>query len=725
MKHCQSLVKNNEEANYLMRDLHLSLMRLARLQGDVYNPMELQECIESTSAGDDLEVFQPKELLDRVLKGMELASSIELVEVDPSQVPALVWDKSGGWGVLIGHNALENWVAEYFDEQTQSWSESVLYSLDTYFVAKAVLTRNFSFEGSGAFQLIKQEMFSKRKVLIEAALGGVAINIIALGASLYSMQIYDRVMPTGATSTLMVLTLGVLIAIIFELAAKISRSKLHDRVIDSVDAKLSRAIFLKFLSIRLDQMPIGVGTVAGQLRGYETVRAFLTSTITQTLVDLPFALGFLLVIALLAGQFVMIPLIFLLLSLGAGFYFRRRIERSTSQATQAANNKFGLLVESIEGAETIKSGHAGWRVLSKWVKVNDEARIQEAHARHMSEYSQYVISALQQLAYVAIVAIGAVGITGGSMSMGALVAVSILAGRVLGSVAALPSQITQWGYAKAALKSLDDIWKLKDDHHNLQPIQLQNINGHFKLEDVKAQYVMSPALIVPNLEIRAGERVGVIGPVGSGKTTLLRILSGMYKPYSGRVLLDGFDLAHISKPVLTSKIGYLQQEGRLFAGTLRENLVLGIHDPGDERILAVAKEVGLAQAVINAHQMGLYREITEGGGGLSGGQKQLVNLTRVFLRNPKIWLLDEPTASMDATAEGNVIGALNNRLNPGDTLILVTHKPDLLALVDRLIVIVGHQMYIDGPKDMVLQHLKEQGTSLGEENVMLLKGAAA
>ena len=169
----------------------------------------------------------------------------------------------------------------------------------------------------------------------------------------------------------------------------------------------------------------------------------------------------------------------------------------------------------------------------------------------------------------------------------------------------------------------------------------------------------------------------------------------------------------------------MQQEGRLFAGTLRENLVLGIHDPGDERILAVAKEVGLAQAVINAHQMGLYREITEGGGGLSGGQKQLVNLTRVFLRNPKIWLLDEPTASMDATAEGNVIGALNNRLNPGDTLILVTHKPDLLALVDRLIVIVGHQMYIDGPKDMVLQHLKEQGTSLGEENVMLLKGAAA
>jgi ATP-binding cassette, subfamily C, bacterial LapB len=708
-----------------MKDFHLSLMRLARLQGDVYNPMELQECINTFSGDVASERVSPKKVLDGVLESMGLPSCTEILDADPSKVPALIWDQSGGWGILIGQNALENWVAEYFDEQAQGWSEGVIYSLSPYFIAKASLTKQFSFEGSNAFQLIKHEMFGQRKVLMEATLGGIAINVIALGASLYSMQIYDRVMPTGAMSTLMVLTLGVLIAIAFELAAKISRAKLHERVIDAVDAKLSRAIFLKFLSIRLDQMPVGVGTVASQLRGYETVRGFLTSIITQTLVDLPFAIGFLVVIALLAGQFVIIPIIFLLLSLAVGFYFRGRIESHTSKTTQAANHKLGLLVESIEGAETIKSGHAGWRVLSKWVKANDDARSQETHIRHMSEYSQYAIAALQQVAYVSIVAIGALGISSGALTMGMLVAVSILAGRVLGSVATVPSQITQWGYAKAALKSLDDIWKLKDDHHNLHPIQLENIEGHFKLEDVKAQYLMSPALIVSSLEVQAGERVGVIGPVGSGKTTLLRILSGMYKPYMGRVLLDGFDLAHISKPVLANKIGYLQQEGRLFAGTLRENLILGIHDPGDEKILAVAKELGLMQAVINSHPMGLYREITEGGGGLSGGQKQLVNLTRVFLRNPQIWLLDEPTASMDSVSENGVLNALKNRLGVGDTLILVTHKPDLLTLVDRLIVIVGHQLYLDGPRDLVLQHLKDHGTSFEQENAMLLKGIAA
>lgn len=214
------------------------------------------------------------------------------------------------------------------------------------------------------------------------------------------------------------------------------------------------------------------------------------------------------------------------------------------------------------------------------------------------------------------------------------------------------------------------------------------------------------ALTVPGLSIHPGEKVGVLGPVGAGKTTLLRLLSGMYKPQAGRILLDDVDLSHIAKPVLAEYLGYVQQDGRLFAGTLRDNLILGQLDPGDQVILEAARQTGLLQAVISQHPKGLEQEIFEGGSGLSGGQRQLVNLTRVFLRKPSIWLLDEPTASMDRSLELQVTQLFRQSLKPGDSLILVTHKAEMLELVDRLIVVANHQIVMDGPKAQILQQLQ-------------------
>jgi ATP-binding cassette, subfamily C, bacterial LapB len=696
-----------------MRDLHLCLMRVARLQGDSYNPLELQEVVERYSNNFSEFSNLPKAMVDSILHSMSLPNSTPLGQPDPARVPALVWDVVSGWGVLRGQNALGQWLLEYFNEDAQDWKEDFLDTLDLVFIALVSLTKPFSLQGSNVFQLIKQEILSHRELLIEAAIGGVIINLIALASSLYSMQVYDRVMPTGAVQTLLALTLGAVIATAIELAAKIARSKLYERMIDATDAKLSRAVFSRFLSIRLDQLPRGVGTIAGQLRGYEMVRSFLTSITTQVLVDLPFALCFLFIITLIAGSLVFIPLTFLILSIGFGMLFRKRTEYHTSRATEAANLKTGLLVESIEGAETIKSGHAGWRILSKWIKINDEARGQEIKIRHVSEHSQYVIAAIQQLAYITIIAIGVLEIGKGSLTMGALVAVSILSGRVLGPASTIPSQLVQWGHVKAALKGLDAIWSLKDDHHDIaHPVQLENIRGHYLIENVQAQYMLSPALSITKMEIQGGERIGVIGAIGAGKTTFLRLLSGMYKPKLGRVLLDDVDLSHLSKAVLAEQIGYLQQDGRLFAGTLRENLVLGMKDPGDEAILRVCAELALTQSVIASHPLGLNLEITEGGIGLSGGQKQLVNLTRVFLRQPQIWLLDEPTASMDRALENHVLQALKNRLSPKDTLVLVTHKPELLELVDRLIVIAGHQVVLDGPKALVISQIQAHEQSL-------------
>jgi adhesin transport system membrane fusion protein len=206
--------------------------------------------------------------------------------------------------------------------------------------------------------------------------------------------------------------------------------------------------------------------------------------------------------------------------------------------------------------------------------------------------------------------------------------------------------------------------------------------------------------------IQPGEKIGVLGPIGAGKTTLLRLLSGMYKPQEGRILLDDVDLSHLSKPLLAEHLGYVQQEGRLFAGTLRDNLILGQLDPGDEAILQAARETGLLQTVITVHPKGLQQEIFEGGTGLSGGQRQLVNLTRAFLRRPRIWLLDEPTASMDRGLEQQVMHALKAAIGPSDTLVLVTHKAEMLELTDRLMVVANHQVVMDGPKAQVLERLQ-------------------
>jgi ATP-binding cassette subfamily C protein LapB len=310
------------------------------------------------------------------------------------------------------------------------------------------------------------------------------------------------------------------------------------------------------------------------------------------------------------------------------------------------------------------------------------------------------------------VAAGALLVSRGELTMGGLIACSILSGRVLSPVAMIPGQLVQWAHAKAALQGLDRLWALQDDHYGQeQPIVVNTIRGSFRFDGVVASYGAKKALTLPSLMIRPGEKIGVLGPVGAGKTTLLRLLSGMYKPMEGRILLDDIDLGHLSKPVLATHMGYVQQEGRLFAGTLRENLILGQLDPGDEPILQAARLTGLLQSVIAVHAKGLQQEIFEGGSGLSGGQRQLVNLTRAFLRQPTIWLLDEPTASMDRALEIQVTQALRATIRASDTLVLVTHKGEMLELVDRVIVIANQQVVLDGPKAQVLQKLQNPPAS--------------
>jgi ATP-binding cassette subfamily C protein LapB len=345
-------------------------------------------------------------------------------------------------------------------------------------------------------------------------------------------------------------------------------------------------------------------------------------------------------------------------------------------------------------------------MLSRWTEASDQSRSDDSRMRKLGEHNLYLIQAMQQLAYVTLVASGALMVTRGELSMGALIACSILSSRILAPVAQLPNQMSQWAQAKMALRSLDQLWQLQDDHAGLdQALVPETLRGHYRFQDVRFAHGQQNALSIERLDIAAGQKIGILGPVGSGKTTLLRLLSGMYQPQNGRITLDGIDLSHISKPLLSEHLGYLPQDGRLFAGSLRENLILGLPDPGDSAILLAAQDTGLLASVIQPHPQGLSQAIHEGGTGLSGGQRQLVNLTRVVLRRPRIWLLDEPTASMDSAHEHRVIQTLHQHIGPQDSACIVTHKTDLLQLTERIIVIANHQIVIDGPREQVLAQL--------------------
>ena len=700
-----------------MKTLFPLLMRLAQVQSEAVDRLALQSCVEQIDKTAQLAATAPREVIAQLVATLQLPKPrwLKASSVDPASCPCLIHREGRGWALLRGRTAQNEWLTETFDLETNRWVETPLHGLQDWTVVKLKLARPYDTSGSEVYKLIQRELFSHKLNWLEGAVAGLMINLIALATSFYSMQVYDRVVPTGASQTLWVLTSGVFLAIVFETLAKLARSRLFEQLVDRVDQQLAREVYSRFLAIRLDQLPRSIGSLAAQLRGYETVRGFLTSLTSHLMIDVPFALLFLLVIFFVGGSLAYIPLVFFVLSLMIGLTFRRRVEALSQKANAASNFKTGLLVETIEGAETIKSGQSGWRMLSRWINTTDESRSVEQEMRRVSEYSQFLAASMQQISYVLLVAVGALQISRGELTMGGLIACSILSGRVLGPVASLPDRLIQWAHTRTALQGLDRLWSLQDDHHGQeQAIAIQTIKGQYILEKVASSYGQGQAIQIEKLQINPGEKIGVLGPVGAGKTTFLRLLK-----------LDGIDMAHISKPVLAERVGYLQQEGRLFAGTLRENLVLGLIDPGDEVILDAARITGLVQSVIGAHPQGLQQPIHEGGQGLSSGQRQLVNLTRVFLRRPRIWLLDEPTASMDGALEQHIIAALAAKLQPEDVLVVVTHKPDLLRLVDRIIVVANHQVVMDGPKEAVLQRLSAPRPAPAQANAATPQGASA
>ena len=474
-----------------------------------------------------------------------------------------------------------------------------------------------------------------------------------------------------------------------------------------MDVELADVFFRQALSIRADRRPRTVGTFAAQVRQYEQVRSFMTNATLFALADGPFAFFFIAVIWMIAGPVALVPLLMIPVALFVGWVIQLPVEDLSRATIEETNKKNGLLIETIDGIESVKASAAEWKLENLWRELTIRISKNELKTQILTATSGATTQTFQQLSYVGIVAYGAMQISAGELTIGGLIACSIIAGRALTPLSQLPQYFVQWKQSKIGLDMLDAILKMEVDRpRGLKSVAPSSIEPGYRTEGFKFIYQGEiPALQVKDLSLRLGERVALLGTVGSGKSTMIKVLSGLFQASEGQVQLGGVDITQISFDYLREQIGYLPQDVRLFNGSLRDNLVLGLPSLRDDDLLRASRLTGL-DTVILAHPRGLDLEISEGGKGLSIGQRQLVGLTRLLLAKPKILLLDEPTASMDAKVEDFVMRHLFEEL-PKETLILTaTHKASVLNHVDRVLVLDRGEIVLDGPRDEILARMR-------------------
>lgn len=619
------------------------------------------------------------------------------------QFPLLFWHDELGWCIA------EGWLTKSTLRVVSSngpvdadWShELTLWDIDFPGATRLAGT-------SRAIDVFWSAIMRRKSMIFDASIATIVINLIALATSIYSMQVYDRVIPRAGFDTLIVLTVGMVFALLVDMFIRNTRAMMIDREAGDIDSEVSEYFYSRMQAVRLDARPRSIGTMAAQLRGTDQVRSLLSAASLFVLADLPFALLFMGVMAWIGGVVAIVPLVAFPLALILAGLMARFIKADTASAQVTGNRKNGQLVEALDAAETVKANLGGWHMLASWNRLVDEVHRHDLRVKRWSTMSSSGFSLIQQLAYVGVVCLGAFEVAKGNMTMGGVIACSILSGRVNGPlVAALPNLIIQWGYARSSLSALDNILAMPSDQpEDRQMVRQSDITGHLKVEAVKFAHQGSRlGMNLNSLEVKPGERIGIIGPVGSGKSTLLKLLSGLYASQEGHVLLDGIDVRQIAEEDLRRQVCYFPQEYRLITGTLRDNLTLGLATPNDEFLLEAATKTGLIQ-LIKSHPMGLDLPISEGGNGLSGGQRVQVGLTRVLMAKPRVLLLDEPTANLDQDSETRVLQAILESIGPDGTLILVTHKMQLVGLVERLVVVANGQIVIDGPTQSVLGKLR-------------------
>lgn len=553
-----------------------------------------------------------------------------------------------------------------------------------------------------------------KKYYYQVILASFLINILALISSLYVMNVYDRVIPNEAYSTLWVLSIGVFLAILFEFIAKMIRSHLTDIAGKKADLIISSALFRRVMALRLIERPISSGSYANNLRDFEAVREFMTSASLLVLVDAPFLLLFLFVMFIIGGKLAIVPAVICTLVLIVSFAVQPVLAKRINESMRESSQRQGLAVEAVEGIETLKVNNATNWAQQRWDRLNALTATSSMKVKEINEFVSNLTVGLQQLNTVGLVLLGTYlihdDVVEARITMGAVIASVILSGRALSSLGRVAGLAIRFQQAKNALKGVNAIVERPIERSPERSyVTLTQVQGQLTFKNVVFQYNEDTQLAIANLNltIRPGEKVAILGRIGSGKSTLLKLAGGLYEPTGGNILLDDVDTRQIDPNFLRDKVTLLNQSPRLFLGTLRENLDLARMDgySTDQELLAALRNFHLDQLVRN-HPKGLDMPLGEDGLGLSGGQKQIVSLARLTLRHPRVVLLDEPTTGLDEQTERQALNVLAQWARD-KTVVVVTHRLQVLPMVNRVVVVDNGRVVMDGPRDAVIARLQE------------------
>jgi ATP-binding cassette subfamily C protein LapB len=546
-----------------------------------------------------------------------------------------------------------------------------------------------------------------------AGLATVFANILALAISLYAMQLYDRVIPLASFETLIVLTLGVAFALLLDLALRALRGVLIEAEAQGIDREVSEFFFARAQAIRLDARPGGIGTMAAQIQGQEQIRQVMSASSLFVITDLPFAILFIFVVLGIGGPLALVPVVSFPIAIAMAVLFARIIRKSAERAQVTGTRKNGMLVEMLDASETLKANLGGWHMLARWNRLIGEIQHYDYPVKRASAVSGALFSTMQQATYTAVLCFGAYLAATGQITTGALLACSIIVGRINGPlIAQLPNLIVQWGYARSSLKGLDQLLAHPvEKTASLGGLRPGKLTGPLIVNEARFAYRGGPeVLAIQNLQINPGEKVVVIGGIGAGKSTLLKLLAGLYTPNAGAITLGGLDLSQIAEETLRRNIGYLSQNARLVRGSLRDSLTMGLAGVSDDALIAVAQATGL-EGLFAGGSRGLDGELQEGGAGLSGGQRALVALNRLIHAAPRVWLLDEPTAALDAGSEKAALDAVQAQLGPESILVMATHKLPLVERFDRVVVMARGQVTSSEPVEVFLRRLRDMASA--------------
>jgi len=545
----------------------------------------------------------------------------------------------------------------------------------------------------------------------------IFINIFVIFTPLFTMNVYDRVLPNKSIDTLTVLGIGIAIIILFDFILKLVRSFLLEKASQRADIRMSSKIFDQLLNIKLDSKPASTGLFVSRLQSFETVREFFTSATITILVDIPFVILFVLVIFYIGGPLGYISLLAIALVLLFSFIMQKPIKQAILNSSKEDQIKQTTLTETVAGLEIIKGVRAQNRMRTHWEKSISQTSYYGNKSIHLSQIVTYVTGFISQLSVIGIVAGGVFLANAGEITMGGIIAVMMLNSRVTGPVSQIVGMIIRIDRTMISLNNIDEIMKMPVERYDSQRfLSRPELDGDIVFKDVTFAYKDRNFDVLKNinLTIKKGEKVGIVGKVGSGKSSLIKLLLNLYEPTKGSVLVDNTDVRQIDPVDLRKATGYVPQEPFLFMGSIKDNITIGDPFASDEEIVTASKIAGVHD-IIGKHESGYDLIVGERGEGLSGGERQSVTLARAILSKPNILLLDEPTNSLDELSELKFKQKLKNIIDD-KTVIVVTHKPSILTLVDRLIVLEDGKIVADGPKEKVISMFNKSKSQTKKDN---------